>query len=46
MKHLPAYLDELGWPFNHRDDEPIFSERLWVLVSADPLMSQGLTAEA
>jgi len=37
VKHLPAYLDELEWRFNHRDDDHIFRETLRVLVTADPL---------
>lgn len=44
VKHLPAYLDELEWRFNHRDDEHIFRETLRVLVTADPLTYQDLIA--
>ncbi len=44
VKHLPAYLDELEWRFNHRDDEHIFRETMRVLVSADPLTYEQLIA--
>lgn len=44
VKHLPAYLDELEWRFNHRDDEHIFRETMRVLVTADPLTYEELTA--
>ena len=42
VKHLPAYLDELEWRFNHRDDDHIFRETLRVLVTADPLTYSDL----
>jgi transposase-like protein len=45
VKHLPAYLDELEWRFNHRDDEHIFRETLRVLVTADPLTYADLTGQ-
>lgn len=45
VKHLPAYLDELEWRFNHRNDEHIFRETLRVLVTADPLTYESLIAD-
>ena len=45
VKHLPAYLDELEWRFNHRDDEHIFRETMRVLVTADPLTYEELIAD-
>lgn len=42
VKHLPAYLDELEWRFNNRDNDHIFRETLRVLVTADPLTYQDL----
>lgn len=45
VKHLPAYLDELEWRFNHRDDEHIFRETLRVLVTADPLTYATLVSD-
>lgn len=37
VKHLPAYLDEIAFKYNNRDNEHIFRETLRVLVTADPL---------
>ena len=45
VKHLPAYLDELEWRFNHRDDEHIFRETMLVLVTAAPLTYEELIAD-
>lgn len=45
VKHLPTYLDELEWRFNHRDDGHIFRETLRVLVTADPLTYETLVAD-
>ena len=44
VKHLPAYLDELEWRFNHRDNPYIFRETLRVIVTADPLTYETLIA--
>jgi len=45
VKHLPAYLDELEWRFNNRENPYIFRETLRVLVTADPLTYQELVAD-
>jgi transposase-like protein len=45
VKHLPAYLDEIAFKYSHRDNEHIFRETLRVLVTADPLTYQDLTAD-
>lgn len=37
VKHLPAYLNEIEFRFNHRENPYIFRETLRVLVTADPL---------
>ena len=45
VKHLPAYLDELEWRFNNRDNPHLFRDTLRVLVTADPLTYEALTAD-
>lgn len=45
VKHLPAYLDEIAFKFNNRSNEHIFRETLRVLVTADPLTYETLTAD-
>ncbi len=37
VKHLPAYLDEIAFKYNNRDNAHIFRETLRVLVTADPM---------
>ena len=44
-KHLPAYLDEFEWRFNNRENPNLFRETLRVLVTADPLTYEKLTAD-
>jgi len=44
VKHLPAYLDEIAFKYNNRDNEHVFRETLRALVTADPLTYQELTA--
>lgn len=43
-KHLDAYLDEFEWRHNNRQNPYIFRETLRVLVTADPLTFESLTA--
>jgi len=42
-KHLAAYLDEMAWRQNNRENPVIFRETLRALVTADPLTYQALT---
>jgi transposase-like protein len=37
LKHLPAYLDEIEFRFNNRDNPFLFRDTLLVLLSGDPL---------
>jgi transposase-like protein len=37
VKHLPAYLDEMEWRFNNRDNPFLFRDTLLVLLHSDPL---------
>lgn len=43
-KHLDAYLDELEWRFNNRENPYLFRDTLIKLISADNLPYQKLTA--
>lgn len=43
-KHLDAYLDELEWRFNNRNNSYLFRDTLIKLVKADSLPYQNLTA--
>ena len=43
-KHLPAYLDEVEWWFNNRDNENLFRHTLTRLVSTETLPYAELTA--
>ena len=45
VKHLPAYLDEVAFKYNNRENTGIFRETLRVLVTADPLTYEALIAE-
>ena len=45
VKHLPAYLDEVAFKYNNRDNTDIFRETLRVLVTADPMTYSELIAE-
>jgi hypothetical protein len=37
LKHLPAYLDEIEWRFNGRDNPFLFRDTLLVLLFGEPL---------
>lgn len=43
VKHLEAYLDELEWRFNNRENEHVFRDTLLRLVGAKPLRFHSLT---
>ena len=43
-KHLPAYLDEMEWRFNNRENNYLFRDTLIQLVSAETLPYQELIA--
>ncbi len=43
-KHLDAYLDELEWRFNNRDNPYLFRDTLLKLIKAENLPYQELTA--
>lgn len=43
MKHLDAYLDELEWRFNNRDNPYLFNETLLKLVNSQNLEYKVLT---
>ena len=45
VKHLPAYLDELEWRFNNRDNPYLFRDTVRALVDADPLTLANLTGK-
>jgi transposase-like protein len=42
VKHLPAYLDELEWRFNNRENPYLYRDTLLKLVEADTLPYQEL----
>jgi transposase-like protein len=42
-KHLPAYLDEISFRFNNRENPYLFRDTLIQLVTADPLTYGDLT---
>ena len=44
IKHLDAYLDELEWRFNNRENPYLFRDTLRKLVSSDNLEYKALTA--
>lgn len=44
MKHLPAYVDEIEWRYNNRDNEYLFRDTLLELVNAEPLEYKRLVA--
>ena len=44
VKHLPAYLDELEWRFNNRDNPYLFRDTIVRLVEGDTLTFAELTA--
>ena len=43
-KHLDAYLDELEWRFNHRDNPYLFRDTLMKMVSSENVEYQELVA--
>ena len=45
VKHLDAYLDELEWRFNNRDNPYLFRDTLLKLVRSENLTYQGLVAD-
>jgi transposase-like protein len=44
MKHLPAYLDEMEWRFNNRENKYMFRDTLLRLIGSDVLRYQELVA--
>jgi transposase-like protein len=44
-KHLPAYLDEISFRFNNRENPYLFRDTLIQLVSEDPLTYAALTSD-
>jgi transposase-like protein len=44
VKHLPAYLDELEWRYNNRDNPFLFRDTVMALVQGDALPMKELTA--
>jgi hypothetical protein len=45
VKHLPAYLDEIEFRFNNRDNPYLFRDTLLVLLHSDPLPYKELVAK-
>lgn len=45
-KHLPAYLDEMEWRFNNRDNRFLFRDTCLALLKAAPLPLAKLTERA
>jgi len=45
VKHLDAYLDELEWRFNNRDNPYLFRDTLRQLIDAPSLRYQELVAD-
>jgi len=43
-KHLQAYLDEMAWRYNNRDNAYLFRDTLLELIRCDPLEYKKLTA--
>ena len=46
VKHLPAYLDEMEWRFNNRDNPYLFRDTLLVLLARRPAPLQGAGRQA
>ena len=44
-KHLPAYLDEMAFRFNNRENPYLFRDTLLKLIKADSLPYSELIAE-
>jgi transposase-like protein len=45
VKHLPAYLDEMEWRFNNRENPFLFRDTILRLVEGDTLTYQELVAK-
>ena len=45
IKHLDAYLDELEWRFNNRDNPWLFRDTLLKLLNSEALRYEELTAD-
>ncbi len=45
-KHLDAYLDELEWRFNNRDNPYLFRDTLLKLIKSEKLPYQVLTEQS
>ena len=45
-KHLPAYLDEIAFRFNNRDNPYLFRDTLLRMIEAEPLPYKELVAES
>ena len=43
-KHLPAYLHEVEWRYNNRDNPYLFRDTLMELIRCEPLEYKKLTA--
>jgi hypothetical protein len=43
VKHLPAYLDEVAFRFNNRDNPYLFRDTLLRLIDGDTLRSRSLS---
>lgn len=44
-KHLPAYLEEMRWRAENRENTHLFRDTLRVLVTADPMTYEALTGK-
>ena len=44
-KHLPAYLDEVAFRYNNRENEYLFRDPLMALVGAEAMPYQDLIRE-
>jgi transposase-like protein len=45
VKHLPAYLDELEWRYNNRDNPYLFRDTVLALIKGDALPMKELVAD-
>ena len=45
-KHLPAYLDEMTFGFNNRDNPYLFGDTIMALIGANVLEYKQLTAKS
>ncbi len=44
-KHLPAYLDEISFKYNNRENDYLFRDTMIALVQAEPMPYKNLIAE-